>query len=83
MREVKKKNEREEQLKNEEAAGGEGNSAPGEQGDAKAKAAAEQLEVPVRDTIAWCLTAMSRTTSSSIGQPAENSGDTSACVPPS
>ena len=66
QRELKKEKEREEQLKKEEeAAGREGNSDPGEQGEAKANAAAETPEVPVRDMIPWCFTEMSRTSSSS------------------
>ena len=49
QRELKKK---EQQKKKEEKSSGEGNSAPGETGEAKA--AAEPVEAPVRDMISWC-----------------------------
>ena len=49
QRELKKK---EEQKKKEETSSGEGNSAPGETGEAKT--AAEPVEALVRDMIPWC-----------------------------
>ena len=51
QRELKKKKEQEEQLKKEEeeAAGGEGMSAPGEQEEIRAKAAAVSPDIPVLD----------------------------------
>ena len=53
QRELKKKKEHEEKWRNqEEAAGGEGKSAPREQGEAKAKAAAES-PIPDRDMIPY------------------------------
>ena len=51
QRELKKK---EQQKKKEEKPSGEGDSAPGETGEAKA--AAESAAIPVRDMIPWCFT---------------------------
>ena len=54
QRELKKKEESDEQLKkDEEATGAEGNSDPGEQGEAKAKAIDESPKTPVRDMIPY------------------------------
>ena len=61
QRELKKKEkERLEPLMEdaEDAAGGEGGSAPGEQGDAAAQTAAASPEVPLRDMIPWNFTVM-------------------------
>ena len=62
QRELNKKKEREEQKKIAEPSGGEGDSAPGQPGGAKA--AAESPEIPVQDMIPWCFIAMSLTSSS-------------------
>ena len=51
QRELKKK---EQQRKKEEKSSGDGDSVPGETGEAKA--AAEPVEIPVRDMIPGCLT---------------------------
>ena len=50
QRELKNK----EQQKKEEKSSGEGDSAPGETGEATA--AAKPVELPVRDMIPWCFT---------------------------
>ena len=56
QRELKKKEQQKnkDQLKKEEKSSGERNSAPGETWEATA--AAEPVELPVRDMIPWCFT---------------------------
>ena len=56
QREVKKKEQqkRKEQQKKEDETSGEGNSAPGE--TEEATAAAEPVDLPLRDMILWCFT---------------------------